>query len=543
MKLLVKSKDLANEMLDLPSPKGLLITGPPGSGKTFVADTWFASVSTPYKMRKHYNQFVLDLYRDVWDVTESRMHHNLHYVAVDDVDSAASTGTRPKSWTKDFQEQVRGLLRRNDGAGANAVWNRLRKSLLPSSSARNKTTTAALPIPYILASRLIQSAYALLLDEVQLQDVSSALLLSDVLVWYWRMGGVVVGTSNRVPEDLYVNGVQKERLGAFGSALRARCPVIELGSEDIDARDYRRSNAAKEKGEEGQRTWFLGHQEDEFEVLATTLFGEEGGEPSTLSVFGRRLIVPSVSPSGKTCRFSFEQLCDSSLGPADYLTIASTFDTILITRIPAIRLPTAKNQARRFISLIDALYERRCRIVCFAETPLDGLFIEDAATTATDSVWQESVSVSTGAEAYRPNIIAYDDKAASLEEIQPVRRPLEQLSIFSGKDEQFAFKRALSRLVEMTGAGYCRGAEWEPLPEGMRGWERTTRLGRGFGIAQTVEKPQPLVVDAASGGSESMAPTLKADHVWGVREDWGGATARGRSWGRGASVYDKDAKD
>lgn len=82
------------------------------------------------------------------------------------------------------------------------------------------------------------------------------------------MGGVVVGTSNRVPEDLYVNGVQRERLGAFGSALRVRCPVIELGKDD--AKDYRIAASISP----GRKMWFLPGESNNFRELANDLLGD-----------------------------------------------------------------------------------------------------------------------------------------------------------------------------------------------------------------------------------------------------------------------------
>lgn len=146
-------------MLDLKSPKvrrlyiykgslpehvkGFLLTGPPGSGKTFIADTWFASLPTPYKSRKHYNEFVLDLYRGVWDVTAARMRSGF-------TESTPPESAPTPGWTKNIREQVRTLLKRPDGQGVHTLWDRIRQSAPALSS-----SSAIVPIPYILASRLI----------------------------------------------------------------------------------------------------------------------------------------------------------------------------------------------------------------------------------------------------------------------------------------------------------------------------------------------------------------------------------------------------
>lgn len=122
-----------------------------------------------------------------------------------------------------------------------------------------------------------------------------------------------------------------------------------------------------------------------------------------------------------------------SLGPADYLTLASTYQTLIITSIPIIKL-SGKNQARRFISLIDALYEARCRIVCLAEAEPNLLFFPDATLDGEadhDVMMAEAVGYSR--ETYRPNVSSYD--APNMAEPSPAPHTsvaLNTLSIFSG---------------------------------------------------------------------------------------------------------------
>ncbi len=149
------SKDLALEMEQLTSPKGLFLTGPPGSGKTFLADTWFASLPTPYKSRKHYNEFVLDLYRGVWEETAKRMRD------VGPLGSDVDTTT----WNQSIRNQVRQMLK-IDIKRVDSLWHRLRR---PSSSPQYLA-----PIPYVVASKMLRASYVLLIDDVQLQDVSCA---------------------------------------------------------------------------------------------------------------------------------------------------------------------------------------------------------------------------------------------------------------------------------------------------------------------------------------------------------------------------------
>ena len=135
-------------------------------------------------------------------------------------------------------------------------------------------------------------------------------------------------------------------------------------------------------------------------------------------------------------------MSQQSLGPADYITLASTYHTAAITDIPVLKL-SDKNQARRFISLIDALYEARCRIVCLAETKPEGLFFPDApsAMSGTDSGSLHShdvdvmlaEAVAETRDVYRPNVSSYDTpNMAEAPEAPMSALALDTLSIFSG---------------------------------------------------------------------------------------------------------------
>ncbi|KAG0707092.1 AFG1-like ATPase-domain-containing protein [Suillus ampliporus] len=456
---LIRIKSLADELESLNTPKritdipagfqGLLLTGPPGSGKSFLVDLWYSSLPTPYKTRKHYSQLVLELYRAVWEETQRRMA-KLHT----DLPSPSITPVRNKH-----------------------LWDYWRKlvniDILPTNWTRSQDVhvTPAAPgghpaMAFTIAQRLLLRHWVLVFDEVQLLDVSSAGLISDVLSWFWRMGGVVVGTSNKVPDDLYKNGVQRDRLEPFVEAMKARCPVMTMSS----THDWRRVRGSDLNGS----SWFTWGQEDLFEeMLKLWTSGNEGNAVPASQVFGRPLQVPWSS--GGTCRFTFAQLCDESRGPADYLTLASTYHTVAISSIPILTV-SVKNQARRFISLIDALYEARCRIICHAESVPEDLFFPDAIVQSAESDTVHDVmhveTVAAMQDVYRPNVSAYDTPNMNEAPLQSVLASLENLSIFSGQEEQFAFKRALSRLSEMTSKSYFHQERWNPLPPTARKWEQ-----------------------------------------------------------------------
>jgi peroxisome-assembly ATPase len=258
------------------------------------------------------------------------------------------------------------------------------------------------------------------------------------------------------------------------------------------------------------------------------------------------------------------------MGSADYLTIASSFHTVVITSVPVLKV-SSKNQARRFISLIDALYEARCRIICLAEVNPEYVFFPDAANTnpsttrpKDNSHVQDDIdvllaeAVGETRDVYRPNVSSYDTpNMAEAPRESPTHIPLETLSMFSGKEEQFAFKRALSRLLEMTSESYGAEEHWAPLPAAERKWERSSRPVNAPHTQRHVPTPSGLsdlhrsdsdyAAEAAFDNSDARidpsqrpeAPRLQEDHIWGVRDDWG---ERARAWGKGAKAYGSDNK-
>lgn len=219
-----------------------------------MIDLWYSGLPTPYKTRKHYNELVLEMYRAVWEETRKRMVY---------VHTIEQPQPSPKPWNKAIRDHWRELVAKGS---LPKKWGRQPyMGLSPTASPLSPHQTIA----FAVAQRLILRHWLLVFDEIQLLDVSSATLLADVLSWFWRMGGIVVGTSNKVPDDLYRNGVQRERLEPFVEAMKARCPVVSLGV-DTDWREVK-ANAGT------QRTWYLHTQKDQFEQVISRLTTDLGG--------------------------------------------------------------------------------------------------------------------------------------------------------------------------------------------------------------------------------------------------------------------------
>lgn len=229
--------------------QGLILTGSPGSGKSFLIDLWFSGMPTPFKARKHYNQLVLEMYRGVWEETQLRMASAQA--------SRDSTRQAPVevAWGKNLKKQLQALVSKGS---LPIKWNSRHLS-----DVYGYTPTIA----FAVAQRLVQRHWLLVFDEIQLLDVSSATLLADVLSWFWRMGGVIVGTSNKVPDDLYKNGVQRERLQPFVEALKIRSPVHTMKSE-TDWREVASEGASS--------SWYTVEQQEAFQGHSDTLLQEPG---------------------------------------------------------------------------------------------------------------------------------------------------------------------------------------------------------------------------------------------------------------------------
>ncbi|GJQ11803.1 hypothetical protein GpartN1_g3594.t1 [Galdieria partita] len=233
------------------------------------------------------------------------------------------------------------------------------------------------PIPPV-AAQVASECWLLCLDEFQVTDVADALVLRRLGEELFSRGLILVTTSNRAPEELYWNGIQRESFLPFIPLLYDYCKVIHASSQT----DYRMQMILRDVSTSSQRhaiTFYVSQEEEtrkrQMDKLFLALSGDSMEKQVNLDVFSRKLVIRKAGKG--IARFSFFELCDEALSAADFVVLAETFRSVLIEDIPQIKLFTERNRARRFINLIDALYDHCTKLFCSSTVELDSLFSKE----------------------------------------------------------------------------------------------------------------------------------------------------------------------
>jgi cell division protein ZapE len=250
-------------------------------------------------------------------------------------------------------------------------------------------TRQADPVPPVAAS-LYEEAVLLCFDEFTVTDIADAMILSRLFTELFQLGAVLVATSNVAPDDLYRDGLNRPLFLPFVALLKQYVDIVSLDTPT----DYRLEKTRS------LPVWLVpisGLNDTRIEQAWHELTAGARSRPETIEMKGRQICVPQAAAGA--ARFTFKDLCEAPLGAADYLAIVARYRTVVIEHIPVLT-PEMRNATKRFINLVDTLYDGHVRLIASA--------------------------------------------AAMPEDLLPVRRGT----------EGFEFDRTVSRLFEMRSADY-----------------------------------------------------------------------------------------
>ena len=291
-----------------PKLKGLYIWGGVGRGKSMLMDLFFEGLPHKRKRRAHFNDFMQD--------AQERIH--VHRQA--------------------FKE---GKVSEED------------------------------PIPKV-AGDLADEAQILCFDEFTVTDIADAMILGRLFEAMFAEGVIIVATSNVVPENLYLNGLNRKIFLPFIDLLLENVDGFHLDSrtdfrlEKLDQVPVYYSPLGNDTRASMDEAWMQ-------------LTGTEKGEPTELKLKGRTFEIPNAA--GGVARLGFSELCEEARSAADYLALARQFHTVFIDDIPVMSREQ-QNAAKRFILLIDTLYDTHTRIVVSAAAAPDKLYTATSGTEA-----------------------------------------------------------------------------------------------------------------------------------------------------------------
>jgi cell division protein ZapE len=220
------------------------------------------------------------------------------------------------------------------------------------------------PIRHV-ADAIAEETWLLCFDEFHVTDIADAMILGRLFTRFFEQGVVVVATSNVEPDELYQDGLNRALFLPFIALLQKHLEVVHLQAP----KDFRLEKLS------GQPVWYVPPDEDAevaLDMAWQRLTGTLSGEPRELAIKGRVIRVAEAAKG--VARFSFAQLCEQPLGASDYLRVAREFHTLIVDHIPVMDYPQ-RNAAKRFIALIDTLYDNAVKLVASAQAEPPALYL------------------------------------------------------------------------------------------------------------------------------------------------------------------------
>ena len=220
-----------------------------------------------------------------------------------------------------------------------------------------------------VAADVAASVRLLAFDEMQITDITDAMIVGRLFEALFKDGVVVIATSNRHPDDLYKNGLNRDLFLPFIALIKERMVIHEL----VSPTDYRQGRLM------GHPVYFTpvnAEARAEMDEVWNDLAGGPG-TPLVLKVTGREVEIPAFRNG--VARARFHDLCGRPLGPGDYLALAEATKVLMIDDIPTLSRSNF-NEAKRFVTLIDAIYEAKVRLVCSAAAKPEMLYLEGEGT-------------------------------------------------------------------------------------------------------------------------------------------------------------------